>query len=358
MIVVVYGTRPEFIKLFPVIRRLKQESVPHFVISTGQHGEVLRELEGDFHALPDLSLDVLSLGMTGADLFSRMVTDISRAVRDLKPTMLVSQGDTFTVLATSMVAFLKAIPHAHVEAGLRSFDLQKPFPEEFNRRVTTLASTLHFAPTRLSLKNLLAEGVPRQNVYMVGNTIVDMVEHVCRERSINTQRRRLVYITTHRRENWGEPIRSIVQAVKSLCLAYGDHEFVWSLHPNPALKADILDSLGDVPDNLSLRQAIGYIENLEMIASSALILSDSGGIQEEAACLGKDILVLREVTERPEVVEAGYAVLCGHDPTLIKKHFGRLVGGLEGPKRSNPFGDGAASGRIVDEIRRYPMVAG
>lgn len=352
MVVVVYGTRPEFIKLFPVIDRLRRESVPHLVVSTGQHGSVLGDLERDLGVAPDLSLDVLSHGITDSDLFGRLVVDISRAVAGLKPAMLLSQGDTFTVLATSMVAFMKGIPHAHVEAGLRSFDLDKPFPEEFNRRVTTLASKLHFAPTELSVRNLAAEGVTSKNIHLVGNTIVDMVTHVCQERGIHPGRDKRVYVTTHRRENWGDPIRHIVGAVKGLCLSYGDHEFVWSLHPNPALKQDILTELGEVPANLTLRQAMGYIENLEVIARSSVILSDSGGIQEEAACLDKDILVLREVTERPEVVSAGYARLCGHDPEMIRREFERLIGDNPRPERRNPFGDGRSSERIVDIIGR------
>lgn len=351
MVAVVYGTRPEFIKLFPVIARLREQSVPHCVISTGQHGEVLRELERDLDAHPSHSLDVLAHGITDSDLFARLISDLSALVKDLKPSILVSQGDTFTVLATSMVAFLKGIPHAHVEAGLRSFDLQKPFPEEFNRRVTSLASTLHFAPTERSLRNLVAEGVPGDTIFLVGNTIVDMVRHVCREKAIVSRKSRQVYITTHRRENWGEPIRRIVEAVKELCGVYRDHSFIWSLHPNPVLKSDILSTLGDVPSNLSLRRSIGYFENLRIIAESDLILSDSGGIQEEAACLDKDILILREVTERPEVVEAGYARLCGHDPVLIRSHFDSLISAPQRASRVNPFGDGSSAERIVDVIQ-------
>jgi UDP-N-acetylglucosamine 2-epimerase (non-hydrolysing) len=331
---------------------MEQESFPHFLVNTGQHGAVLRDLERDLGVEPGLSLDVLSHGIGDSDLFARLVADISMSVGSLKPTMMVSQGDTFTVLATSMVAFMKGIPHAHVEAGLRSFDLRKPFPEEFNRRVTSLASTLHFAPTELSRRHLLDEGVPDKRVHMVGNTIVDMVRHVCERRSIRIYREKLVYVTTHRRENWGEPIRHIVKVVKDLCLAYDDYEFIWSLHPNPVLESDILESLGDVPANLSLRKAIGYFENLEIIARSALILSDSGGIQEEAACLDKDILILREVTERPEVVDAGYARLCGHDTQLIRMCFDSMESNRQKLQRSNPFGDGRSSERIVELIGR------
>lgn len=351
MVVVVYGTRPEFIKLYPVIRRLREESVPHFVVNTGQHGEVLRDLERDLDHVPGMCLDVLAHGAVDSHLLGKLVTDISKSVERIEPSMLVSQGDTFTVLATSMVAFMKGIPHAHVEAGLRSFDMSRPFPEEFNRRVATLASTLHFAPTERSRRNLLAEGVPEGGVHLVGNTIVDMVRHVCGRKSIRAARERLVYVTTHRRENWGRPICRIAAVVKDLCIAHADHEFIWSLHPNPVLEKEIVTELGELPANLSLRKAIGYFANLEIIARSALILSDSGGIQEEAACLDKDIIVLREVTERPEVVESGYATLCGDDPILIRRHFERLIGDQQRLHRVNPFGDGASSERIVGIIR-------
>lgn len=350
MIVIVYGTRPEFIKIFPVIDRLRKESVRHAVINTGQHGSVLKELERELDFTPDLSLDVVSQGVQDSGLFARLVTDISSAVLGFKPRILVSQGDTFTVLATSMVAFLKGIQHAHVEAGLRSHDLWKPFPEEFNRRVASLASSLHFAPTALARQNLLSEGVPENAIHTVGNTIVDMVGFVCERRGIRTGSEKLIYITTHRRENWGLPIRSIVRSIKGLCRDYGEYSFVWSMHPNPAIERDIKEEMGLSPSNLELRKAMGYFENLDMIARSSLILSDSGGIQEEAACLDKDILILREVTERPEVVDAGYATLCGHDPELIRAAFERIIGRTRFPVRQNPFGDGLSSNRIVSMI--------
>lgn len=351
MIFVVYGTRPEFIKLFPVIKRLREMSVPHFVLNTGQHGGVLSQLEVELGMEADLKLDVISLGIRDSDLLSRLISDISGEVARVGPTKIVSQGDTFTALAVSMVAFLKRIPHAHVEAGLRSYDLHSPFPEEFNRRVATLASRLHFVPTGLARDNLLSEGVPAGNIHLVGNTIVDMVHYVCSRKSIASTRDKLVYVTTHRRENWGEPIRMIGKTVRGLCDAYRDYEFIWSLHPNPALEREILESFESVPSNLSLRRSIGYFENLDIIARSALILSDSGGIQEEVACLNKDMLILRDVTERPEVVDAGYATLCGIDPVRIRREFERLILENESSGRTNPFGDGNSSVRIVDVLK-------
>jgi|LakMenEpi03Aug12_release.lakeMendotaPanAssembly.Ray.scaffolds.fasta_scaffold332669_2 UDP-N-acetylglucosamine 2-epimerase (non-hydrolysing) len=351
MILVVYGTRPEFIKLFPVIKRLRDMSVPHFVLNTGQHGGVLSELEAELGMEPGLALEVITLGIRDSDLLARLISDISGTVTRIGPTQILSQGDTFTALAASIVAFMKRIPHAHVEAGLRSFDLHRPFPEEFNRRVATLASRLHFVPTALAKNNLLSEGIPADSIHLVGNTIVDMVHHVCSRKSIVSRRDRLVYVTTHRRENWGEPIRMIGKAVHGLCDAYPDHEFIWSLHPNPALERDILESFASVPPNLSIRRSIGYFENLDIIARSALILSDSGGIQEEVACLNKDMLILRDVTERPEVVESGYAILCGNDPVRIRREFDRLIHQNGSPRRTNPFGDGASSVRIVDILK-------
>jgi UDP-N-acetylglucosamine 2-epimerase (non-hydrolysing) len=348
MISLIYGTRPELIKLFPLVRAIREKGIPGMVINTGQHGAVLENLEAELQVKPDIRLDVLSHRLQNADLLARLISDISKVISDTKPDVLVTQGDTFTVLASGIAAFLNKVPLAHVEAGLRSFNLDRPFPEEFNRRVTSIVSHHHFVPTILAKQNLLREHVPEERIALVGNTIVDAVHAICRERGISPRREKLVYITTHRRENWGMPIRTIAGAVKELCKKYPDYKFIWSLHPNPAVQEDIFSSIVEVPENLELLHSIGYIRNLEIIAHAAVIMSDSGGIQEEAASLDKHIIILRDVTERPEVVEAGFGYLCGSDKALIITTFEKLLLQENDGTRVNPFGDGKSSERILD----------
>lgn len=350
MYALVYGTRPELIKLFPVIRRMREMSLPHTLVSTGQHGEVLSELELELGVRPDICMSVLRHGLSGPALLGSMIEGLSRVLPETRAAAVVSQGDTFTVLAASTVAFMLGLPHAHVEAGLRSGDLSAPFPEEYVRRVAAISSSLHFAPTTRSVQNLLAEGVPDERVHLTGNTIVDMVALATEEWGVPAADAGTVLVTAHRRENWGRPISDIAAAVAGLCRQWPGLRFVWPMHPNPELRESIASALGEPPANLELRRPMGYRESISALAGSRVVLTDSGGLQEEAACLGKDVIVLRESTERPELVESGHARLCGHDTGLITKAFGEAMSRRLAPAGPNPLGDGNAARRIVDAI--------
>jgi UDP-N-acetylglucosamine 2-epimerase (non-hydrolysing) len=357
-ILVTVGTRPEAIKMAPVIMRLRREpdAFETIVCATAQHRELLDGALGLFSIRPDLDLDLMCPNQTINDIASRVFDSFDRVLVETMPDWVLVQGDTTTVMAASLAAFHRGMRVGHVEAGLRTGDLQQPFPEELNRRVTDLFAEALFAPTPRSAAALAAEGVDGTRVHLTGNTVVDALQHIAA--SLPPRREdRLVLITCHRRESFGEPMRRVFRALARLARRFPDFAFVLPLHPNPNVQAAaaVLRGIG----NLSVVAPVDYRQLLTWIRDSRLVLTDSGGIQEEAPTFGKPTLVLRETTERPEGIEAGVARLVGTDEDRIVEEATRLLADEEAwrdmVRATNPYGDGCAAERIVDFLAGRPF---
>jgi UDP-N-acetylglucosamine 2-epimerase (non-hydrolysing) len=356
-VLVVIGTRPEAIKLAPVVESLRDSRLLRPVIlATSQHREMLRQALVPFGLEPDLDLEVMTVGQSPTMVAARVLDRIERSLADLAPAFVVVQGDTTTALAAAWASFYARIPVAHVEAGLRSGRLDSPFPEEFNRRGVSVATSLHFAPTPGSRENLLREGVEPGRIFVVGNTIVDAVGRILegRRRPEPDPGRATILVTLHRRESFGPPLERAFGAIRRLALEEGDRvRIVYPVHPNPSVSGPARRLLQDLP-NVDLRAPLDYPELLEVFSGSRFALSDSGGIQEEAPSLRVPVLIARETTERPEVLESGWGVLVGTDPDRILRE-SRLLLHDEDAYRArcsgpNPFGDGHAARRIVDVL--------
>ncbi|MDR2051750.1 MAG: UDP-N-acetylglucosamine 2-epimerase (non-hydrolyzing) [Deltaproteobacteria bacterium] len=362
------GTRPEAVKMVPVLRALRVGySFEARLAATGQHREMLAQALADFGETPDINLDVMTVGQSLAGLSARLFEAVDGLLALERPAAILAQGDTTTVQVAALCAFYRRIPVGHVEAGLRSRDLSAPFPEELNRRIAGLVSTLHFAPTNRARDNLLAEGVPAENLLVTGNTVIDallwMREQVRRAPPPLPARieealaagRRIVLVTGHRRENFGEGFRNICAALRELALSFQDARIVYPVHLNPQVRGEVLRSLGGTP-GVILEEPLTYKPFVRLMDASHIILTDSGGIQEEGPSLGKPVLVMREVTERPEGVEAGVNKLVGTDPRRIVDETTRLLKDDAAYGRMaqarNPYGDGHAAGRIADFLRR------
>jgi UDP-N-acetylglucosamine 2-epimerase (non-hydrolysing) len=362
-VLVVLGTRPEAIKLAPVVRalRARPDTFRCSLCSSAQHRAMTDQVLEAFGLAADHDLDLMTPGQSPAQVVARVLERLPSLLAAEKPDVVVVQGDTMTTFAASFAAFLEKIPSAHVEAGLRTGNRFHPFPEEMNRVLTTRIATLHFAPTSESRDHLLREGVPADDVLVTGNTVIDaLLQTVRPDYRFRHPRladldpaRRLILVTTHRRESFGDPLRSTCAAVKELAGRYPDLDFVLPVHPNPQVKGTVEELLGSVP-SVRLVEPLDYVELVHVIARSRLVLTDSGGIQEEAPSLGKPVLVLREVTERPEGVAAGTALVVGTDRERIVRETSSL---LDDPERYdrmaravNPYGDGTASERIADAL--------
>jgi UDP-N-acetylglucosamine 2-epimerase (non-hydrolysing) len=356
----VFGTRPEAIKMAPVIHALRDDAArfQSMVCVSAQHRTMLDQVLGVFGVEADYDLDLMTPGQSPAETVARVLERLPVLLRELRPDVLLVQGDTMTTFAAAFAAYLERIPSAHIEAGLRTGDRFQPFPEEMNRVLTTRIATVHFAPTTRARDQLLAEGVPAANVVLSGNTVIDaLLQTVRPDYRFSTAAlagldpaRRLVLVTTHRRESFGAPLRSICAAIRELGAEFPELQFVLPVHPNPQVKGPVEELLCDLP-GMHLIEPVDYQEFVHLIARSYLILTDSGGVQEEAPSLGKPVLVLREVTERPEGVEAGTAVVVGTDRERIVRAARELLTSEEAYRRManavNPYGDGHASERIV-----------
>lgn len=353
-IAIIYGTRPEFLKVFPIIHVFNKIKQDVCIVNTGQHDSLLMEMEESFDITPDHRLSVQSLDFTNSNLIAKLINEISNLVHKENIKKIIAQGDTFTVLASSVVAFLEQRKFYHVEAGLRTSDIRLPFPEEFNRRVVSLTANINFSPTTLSKQNLLNESIPESHIALVGNTIVDMIQYVTNKENISLEYNDLVFITAHRRENIGQPLRNIAQAVLELALENPHIQFDWALHPNPNTRKIILEVFEkETPDNINFTEPLSYLEAIQKMAKAKLIISDSGGIQEEAPSLQKRVLILREETERPEVILCNCGVLVGNDIEKIKSNFNLIYNNPEEytfKSENNPFGDGKAAEKIVKKI--------
>lgn len=356
------GTRPEAVKLAPVAQALHRAGrMRPSIVASGQHPAMVHQALASFEFSAERELAVRRVAGGQPELLAGLITSLDRCAESAPPAAVVVQGDTTTALAGALVGFWRRIPVVHLEAGLRSFDLGAPFPEELNRRLVTQATSLHLAPTRVAAGNLLAEGVDPGRVFISGNTVVDAVNVVANrptrfthpEVGVAVERaargeQRLVLVTAHRRESWGEPMRQILAAIHDLVRSHSDIQVVLPAHPNPAVRDMVLTAFADHPSVL-VTDPLPYEELASVLAASTLVLSDSGGIQEEAPTFGVPVLVLRDVTERGEAVDAGCALLVGTDRARIVESASRLL--VDSHARvammsaGNPFGDGRAGER-------------
>ena len=362
----VFGTRPEAIKLAPVIRAVDEDpDLRSRVLVTAQHRELLDQALRPFGIVPDVDLDLMRDGQTLVELTSRVIEEMDRTLADEQPDFVLVQGDTTTVFVAALASFYRNIPVGHVEAGLRSFDLDNPFPEEANRRLTTQITALHFAPTRRAEMNLLQESVAAEHVLLTGNTVVDALLSIVDRPDLPPSPepwRNLpddahpVLVTLHRRESWGERLAGICQALRAATDSLPSLNIVYPVHPQPRVRETVEPLLSGHP-RIHLVEPFDYLSNLAAMKACSFIVTDSGGIQEEAPVLAKPVLVLREVTERPEAVEAGTSWLVGTSRQAVFDAVTTLVTNLtryeEMAHAVSPFGDGQASGRIVAAIRRY-----
>lgn len=362
-VMVALGTRPEVIKLAPVITALRGR-VDLVVCSTGQHREMLLQALDAFSICPTISLDTMSPGQSLNILSSRLLSQMDEVLVRERPDWILVQGDTTTAFCCGLAAFHHGIRIGHVEAGLRTGDLVNPFPEEANRTLLTRIATRHFAPTGLARDCLMSEGIQRKDVVVTGNTVVDAIvqsQKAPLQRDMMTSDvvrtlsgdRPIVLITCHRRENFGEMLDGICRMLKGLCARYPDHQWVFPVHLNPAVQEPVLRLLGNIP-NLMLLAPVSYQTSLYLISRSQLIVSDSGGIQEEAPYFGVPVVVMRTHTERREGVDAGFATLAGQSPERIAQ---AVIHWLDHPEqgaslknRENPYGDGHAAQRIVASL--------
>lgn len=358
-VLVVIGTRPEAIKMAPVVAALRAlPEVECRVCLTGQHTTLVDQVLEAFSLAPDDDLEIMKEGQTLYDVIHGALDGLRDVVRAFRPAVLLVQGDTATVFVGSLVAFFEKVKVGHVEAGLRSHDKWAPFPEEIFRRLADVLSDYYFAPTGLARDQLLAEGVPPAKIHVTGNTVVDALLSVTgREREVADPvlarvlegDRRLVLLTAHRRESFGAPLREVFTAVRALADAVEDIEVVYPVHPNPNVREPAAALLSGHP-RIHLTQPLDYLDLVVALKRSALVLTDSGGIQEEAPTFGVPVLVLREVTERPEGVDAGVAELVGTDGTrIVARARAALERGAQAPP-PNPYGDGEAGARIADIV--------
>lgn len=357
-IVCVIGTRPEAVKMAPVIHALRDaEQVEVRVVNTGQHRELLAETLALLGLHCDVSLDLMVPSQRLAGYFGRCVEALDATLLPLKPDAVIAQGDTSTVLATALVAFYQQLPFFHVEAGLRTGILDNPFPEEMHRSLATRLACMHFAPTNAARDNLLHEGVPEARILVTGNTVIDSLLLI-RARKLPhgialTPGRRLILVTAHRRENFGERLRAMLQALKEISRRHPDVEIVYPAHLNPEVRRAIADEIGPA-DRIRIVEPMAYGAFVTLMDAAHLILTDSGGIQEEAPVLGKPVLVMRDQTERPEAINAGVARLVGADTQAIVAETSRLLDDGNHYRAmaqgSSPYGDGQAGTRIADAV--------
>lgn len=358
-VLTVFGTRPEVIKLAPVIRELEShQDIKSLTCATTQQRDLQNGILNLFGIKPDYDLDLMKDGQDLYHITTSVLLRIKEILDKESPDYLIVQGDTTTAFSAALAGFYKKIPVIHIEAGLRTGNLYSPYPEEANRNLISRIATLHMAPTELAVQNLAQEGIT-SNVFNVGNTIVDAVDWALtthkpsneRVRNILLTSAEKVLITAHRRENFGQPMIDICDAIHDICLKYPDISFIWPVHPNPNVFDLVQERLSDF-SNLHLVSPLDYVDLLWVIKESRLILSDSGGIQEESCILGKNILILREDTERPEVVASGYGILVGSNKKLICSEFDRLIE-QDSPDGSVVYGLPGVSQRIVDILRSH-----
>ena len=364
-VMLVFGTRPEAIKMAPLVKAF-EDDMCHFstiVCVTGQHRDMLDQELKIFGIKPKYDLDIMQPGQDLYDVTSRVLVKMRAVLVKAQPDIVLVHGDTTTSMAAALAAFYQHIPVGHVEAGLRTYNMYSPWPEEMNRQMTSRLATWHFAPTALSRENLLSENISDDKIYVTGNTVIDALHMVVARLGINinaNSNKRMVLVTGHRRENLGMGLMNLCKAIKTLAAKYPDVDFVYPIHPNPKVRMAAMEIFGEDYSvnrmrNIKLIEPLGYVDFIELMVKSTIVLTDSGGIQEEAPGLGKPVLVLRDTTERPEAVEAGTVKLVGTDYDCIVAETSLLLDSPEAynlmSHAVNPYGDGKACQRILDVLR-------
>lgn len=363
-VMTVFGTRPEAIKMAPIVLELQKhpDTIVPVVAVTAQHREMLDQVLNLFHIKPDHDLNIMAAGQTLFDITTRAMMGLDKVLTEEKPDIVLVHGDTTTTFAGALAAYYHQTAVGHVEAGLRTHNKYSPFPEEMNRRLTGCIADLNFAPTSTSEANLLAENVPPESIFVTGNTVIDALHHTVRDdfdfqeeslKDVDFQNKRIILVTTHRRENLGEPMRHVYKALKQLTEEFDDVEVVFPVHKNPKVREVVNEELGGLT-KVHLIDPLDYEPFANLMHRAHLILTDSGGVQEEAPALGKPVLVLRDTTERPEAVDAGTVKLIGTDRERVYEEAKKLLTDKAEYSRMaesvNPYGDGKAAARIIQAI--------
>ncbi|MGN8963367.1 non-hydrolyzing UDP-N-acetylglucosamine 2-epimerase [Bariatricus sp. HCP28S3_D3] len=356
-IMLVFGTRPEAIKMCPLVNELKsRSSIQTIVCVTGQHRQMLDQVLEAFSVVPDYDLSIMKEKQTLFDITTNILSRIKDVLEEVKPDVVLVHGDTSTTFVTALACFYLQIPVGHVEAGLRTYNIYSPYPEEFNRQAVSIISKYNFAPTQLSKENLLKEGKNESSIYVTGNTAIDALKTTVREDYYHPELEwaegsRLILITAHRRENLGEPMRHMFRAIRRVMDEHPDVKAIYPIHMNPVVRETANEILGD-DDRIHIIEPLEVLDFHNLLSRSYLILTDSGGIQEEAPSLGKPVLVMRDTTERPEGIAAGTLKLVGTDEDVIYQNFKTLLEDqtsyLQMSNASNPYGDGFACKKIAD----------
>ena len=356
-VMLVFGTRPEAIKMCPLVNELKsRKKIETVVCVTGQHRQMLDQVLEAFDVVPDYDLSIMKDRQTLFDVTTNILNRIKEVLEEVHPDVVLVHGDTSTTFVTALACFYLQIPVGHVEAGLRTYNIYSPYPEEFNRQAVSIISAYNFAPTELSRQNLLKEGKNPDTIYVTGNTAIDALKTTVREDYTHPELEwakgsRLIMITAHRRENLGEPMKHMFRAIRRVCDEHPDVKAIYPIHMNPVVRETAREILGD-DERIHIIEPMDVLDFHNFLSRSFLILTDSGGIQEEAPSLGKPVLVMRDTTERPEGIKAGTLKLVGTDEQVIYENFKLLLENEEAYKAmstaSNPYGDGFACKRIAD----------
>lgn len=356
-IMLVFGTRPEAIKMCPLVNELKsRKNLEVEVCVTGQHRQMLDQVLEAFSVVPDYDLSIMKDRQTLFDVTTNILNRIREVLEKAKPDVVLVHGDTSTTFVTALACFYLQIPVGHVEAGLRTYNIYSPYPEEFNRQAVSIISSYNFAPTELSKQNLLKEGKAAESIYVTGNTAIDALKTTVREDYTHPELdwakgSRLIMITAHRRENLGEPMKHMFRAIRRVCDEHPDIKAIYPIHMNPVVRETADEILGG-DERIRIIEPLDVLDFHNFLSRSYLILTDSGGIQEEAPSLGKPVLVMRDTTERPDGIKAGTLRLVGTDEEVIYQNFKQLLENEEAYRKmsmaSNPYGDGFASKRIAD----------
>ena len=362
-VLVIFGTRPEAIKMAPVVKELQsRDSIQTTVCVTGQHREMLDQVLEIFEIEPDYDLDIFNPGQTLTDITINSIKGIEGVIKEVKPDLLLVQGDTTTVFSGALAAFYQQVPVGHVEAGLRTGNIYFPYPEEANRKMVGVITNYHFAPTQKNKDTLLSEGYPEEDIYVVGNTVIDALKYTIQKdyqfedpiiQDIDFDKEKVVLLTSHRRENLGEPMENIFKALRDELEDREDIRVVFPIHLNPKVR-EIAFKVFEGFDKIDFIEPMDYVPFTNLMNKSHIIITDSGGIQEEGPSMGKPILVLRNETERMEGVDSGTAILVGTDYDKIRENLATLLDDQEAyedmARAQNPYGDGTSAKQIVDII--------
>lgn len=358
-VMLIFGTRPEAIKMCPLVNELKtRKNINTVVCVTGQHRQMLDQVLDAFHVVPDYDLSIMKDKQTLFDITANILNSIGNILDEAKPDVVLVHGDTSTTFVTSLACFYKQIPVGHVEAGLRTYNIYSPYPEEFNRQAVSIIAKYNFAPTELSKQNLIREGKDEGSIYVTGNTAIDALKTTVREDYTHPELEwakdsRLIMITAHRRENLGAPMHNMFRAIRRVMDEHPDVKAIYPIHMNPIVRQAADAELGGC-DRIRIIEPLEVLDFHNFLARSYMILTDSGGIQEEAPSLGKPVLVMRDTTERPEGIKAGTLKLVGTDEDVIYNNFKLLLEDKKSyytmAKASNPYGDGLACKRITDVL--------